>query len=150
MDGFNFSANFQHDRDELKFKTQGLPARNARTVKKFKSGDRVVYYIVKKKKFGATATITGSYYHDTIRIWTDKDELWPSRAPSKPNLVLDDDQLVDANELISEFSWVKENSHWGVFFQGSLRQIPKTENKGSSLRLTFISVFVNMRLCHGR
>lgn len=51
--------NFRHDREHLQFKYQGLPHRFRKQVQNMNIGDRVVYYIMKIQKFGATATITG-------------------------------------------------------------------------------------------
>ena len=61
-------SNYKHDRDILKFKTQGLPYRFRKSVQKMKKGDKVVYYIMGLQRFGATATITGEYYeaHDKL------------------------------------------------------------------------------------
>ena len=59
-------------------------------------GDRVVYYIMNLYRFGATATITGEYVEDQSKLWTDDDEIWPARRPSKPDIVLEDNELVDA------------------------------------------------------
>ena len=120
-------VNFELDRSKLHFRMQGFRERNARTVKKFQPGDRVVYYIVRIKKFGATATITGTYRHDTSKLWSEDNELWPSRAPSKPDLVLEDNQLVDARALVQDLSWIKNKTSWGSFFQGSVRKIPQSD-----------------------
>jgi hypothetical protein len=52
------------------------------------------------QKFGATATITGEYYEDRNKLWTNDDEMWPTRCPSKPDFVLNDDELLDIKKLI--------------------------------------------------
>ena len=46
--------NFNHDRENLQFRYQGLPHRFRKQVQKMKEGDRVVYYIMKIQKFGAS------------------------------------------------------------------------------------------------
>ncbi|GAG16252.1 unnamed protein product, partial [marine sediment metagenome] len=98
--------NFRHDREHLDFKFQGLPYRFRKQVQRMAVGDRVVYYIMKLQKFGATATITGDYYEDSSRLWTDEDEIWPSRRPSKPDIVLNDDELIDAKRLIGDLTLI--------------------------------------------
>ncbi len=70
-------ANFRHDRDVLRFKAQGLPYRFRNSVQKMQQGDKVVYYIMGLQRFGATARITGEYYEDHSRMWTDAEEMWP-------------------------------------------------------------------------
>jgi hypothetical protein len=89
-------ANFRLDRESLGFRLQGLPARYRRSVQNMQPGDRIVYYVMGLQKFGATATITGEYVEDSSRLWTDTDEMWPARRPSRPDIVLQDDELVDA------------------------------------------------------
>jgi len=90
-------------------------------------GDRIIYYIMKLQKFGATATITGQYYHDTSKMWTDKDEPWPARCPSEANIVLSDDELLDAKKLVVDLTFMERKDKWGVYLQGSLRLIPEDD-----------------------
>lgn len=121
--------NFKYDREHLNFKYQGLPNRFRKQVQRMKIGDRVVYYIMKIQKFGATATITGEYYSDFSKVWTDKDEMWPARIPSEPDVVLDDDELVDAKKLIPDLSFIEKKEFWGTYFQGSIKNIPEEDFK---------------------
>jgi len=123
------SENFKRDREALGFKCQGFTHRFRKQVQRMQPGDRVVYYIMGIRKFGATATITGSYFEDYKKIWTDKNEVWPSRCPSKPDLVLEDNELFDAKKLIDDLSFIENKEKWGVYFQGSLRQIPENDFK---------------------
>ncbi len=106
--------NFRFDREHLKFKLQGLPYRFRKQVKKMQIGDRVAYYIMKIQKFGATATITGEYINDSTKLWIDKDEMWPARRPSKPNIVLDDVELIDIKKLLPDLSFIEKKDVWGV------------------------------------
>jgi len=121
--------NFKHDREELNFKTQGLPDRNKKQVKKMEPGDRVIYYIAELQKFGATATITGTYYHEETKLWTDEDRIWPARCPSEPDIVLEDDELVDAKKLVPDMNFIENEQYWGAYFQGSIKQIPEEDFK---------------------
>jgi hypothetical protein len=91
------------------------------------TGDRVVYYIMKLQKFGATATITGDYFEDRTKQWTNDDEMWPARRPSKANIVLADDELVDAKKLVPFLSFIKNKEKWGTYFQGSIKTIPEDD-----------------------
>jgi hypothetical protein len=90
-------------------------------------GDRVAYYIMKLQKFGATATITGDYFEDTSKLWTDDNEMWPARRPSKPDIVLEDDELLDAKKLVPDLSFIQKKDIWGVYFQGSIKNIPEED-----------------------
>ncbi|HUI24926.1 MAG TPA: EVE domain-containing protein, partial [Candidatus Kryptonia bacterium] len=112
----------------LNFARQGLPHRFRKKVQSMRPGDRVAYYVMGLQKFGATATITGEYYNDDQnRLWTDRDEIWPARCPSSPDVVLQDDELVDAKKLLPDLSFIKDKDHWGAFFQGSIRTIPEDD-----------------------
>lgn len=121
--------NFRFDREHLKFKLQGLPYRFRKQVKKMQIGDRVAYYIMKIQKFGATATITGEYINDSTKLWIDKDEMWPARRPSKPNIVLDDVELIDIKKLLPDLSFIEKKDVWGIYFQGSIKTIPEEDFK---------------------
>ena len=120
--------NFRHDREHLNFAYQGLPHRFRKQVQKMQIGDRVLYYIMKLQKFGATATITGDYFFDDKRkLWIDDDEIWPARRPSKPDIVLNDDELLDAKKLSSDLTFIKKKEYWGTYFQGSIKTIPEED-----------------------
>ena len=121
--------NFRFDRENLKFKLQGLPNRFRKQVKKMQIGDRVAYYITKIQKFGATATITGEYLNDSTKLWTNRDEMWPARRPSKSDIVLDDDELIDAKKLLPDLSFIEKKDVWGIYFQGSIKTIPEEDFK---------------------
>jgi len=119
--------NFRKDREVLGFKLQGLPIRCRNQVKKMHIGDKVVYYIVGLRRFGAIATITGDYNEDYTKIWIDDDEMWPARRPSEPEIVLQDNELIDVKKLVPSLSFIKIKDNWGAFFQGSIHQIPEDD-----------------------
>ena len=120
--------NFMVYKETSGFNIQGLEERNKKTVMKFKPGDKVVYYINQISKLGAIATVTSGYYFDDeTRIWTDVDEVWHSRAKSKPDIVLEDDELLDIKRLIKDLSFIKDKEHWSLFVRGSVRKIPEED-----------------------
>ena len=121
--------NFKYDRDFLGFKFQGLPYRFRKQVQRMQIGDKVVYYIMKLQKFGAIATIVGDYFEDDKKLWVNDDEMWPSRRESKADIVLLDDELIDVKRLVNDLSFIKRKEVWGVFFQGSIRNIPEDDFK---------------------
>ena len=91
--------NFKHDREHLGFRLQGIPIRYRNSLQKMQISDKVVYYIMILQKFGATAIITGHYVEDYTKVWTDEDEMWPARRPSEPEIILQDDELIDAKKM---------------------------------------------------
>jgi len=120
--------NFKVDKETSGFTVQGLKDRHKKTVMKFQPGDKVIYYINRISKLGAIATVTSGYYRDDkTRIWTDEDEIWPSRAKSKPEIVLEDDELLDIKRLIKDLIFIKDKQHWSLFVRGSVRQIPEED-----------------------
>jgi predicted RNA-binding protein len=119
--------NFRYDREILGFKLQGLAYRFRKQVQRMQIGDKVVYYIMKLQKFGAIATILGDYFEDSAKIWVNDDEMWPARRESTPDIVLLDDELIDVKRLVNDLSFIKRKNFWGVFFQGSIRNIPEDD-----------------------
>lgn len=121
--------NFTRNRDILDFKVQGLPHRLRRQVQKMNDGDKVVIYIMKAQKFGAITKIVGDYYEEHTKLWTEDDEMWPSRRNQVKEIVLDDDELVDVKRLVRDLKFVTNKNFWGAHFQGSIRTIPEEDFK---------------------
>jgi hypothetical protein len=119
--------NFRYDREFLKFKMQGIANRFRKQLQRMAVGDKVIYYIMKLQKFGATATITGDYFYENSKVWTDEDEMWPARRHSKADIILQDDELIDAKKLVPDLSFIENKQKWGVYFQGSLKTIPEED-----------------------
>ena len=119
--------NFTHDREKLGFKLQGIPQRYRKQVQRMKIGDRVVYYVMKLQKFGATATITGDYFEDNSKVWVDDNEMWPARRHSKPDIVLNDEELIDTKKLVPNLKFIENKKWWGTYFQGSIKNIPEED-----------------------
>ncbi len=121
--------NFRYDREVLGFTTQGIPYRFRKQVQRMNIGDRVVIYIMRVQKFGAITTVTGDYYEDESKLWTDEDEFWPARRKQEPDIVLNDDELIDAKKLITDLAFVENKEYWGAHFQGSIKLIPEEDFK---------------------
>ena len=68
-----------------------------------------------------------SFHNNTEKLWTDDDEIWPARRPSKPDIVLEDDELIDSKKLVPDLSFIEIKDVWGVYFQGSIRAIPEDD-----------------------
>lgn len=119
-------SNFELDR-ERKFPITGFTERNKSFVKKFRLGDRIVYYINGISKFGAILEVTSEYFRSEEKVWADDDELWPSRVRTRPLIVLDKEQLLDARTIKDSLSFVPNSSHWGIAFMGSIRSLPEED-----------------------
>ena len=124
-ENFAVSRSIRYPVDGFKDNKQG------RRVYGMKPGDRIVYYVNRIHKFGAITEVIGEPYRDDeTRIWIEVDEMWPLRIPIKPEVILDDEQLVDVRRLVPKLSFVTERigtANWGLAFQGSIRTIPEED-----------------------
>jgi predicted RNA-binding protein len=120
-------VNFQVDRQN-NFSVEGFRARNRRLVSEVKPGDKFVVYINQLQRFGATLQATGKPYTDEqTKIWVEQDEMWPCRFTTKPIVILEDDELLDAKKLVAQLSFITDEQkrvNWGLAFHQSLRKIP--------------------------
>ncbi len=55
--------------------------------------------------------------------------MWPARRPSRPNIVLNDDELIDAKRLVPDLKFIVNKEKWGTYFQGSIKTIPEEDFK---------------------
>ena len=144
--------NFDIDRKTRGFTVQGLKDKHKKTAQKWRPGDRIIYYINKIGKFGAIAEITSGYYRDEAKIWTEDDELWPTRAKSKPIIVLERDEYLDARRYIDKLSFIKEKfspQYWGLAFQGSVREIPEEDYQFIESEMRKITSIVKLKTKKG-
>jgi len=144
--------NFDIDRKTRGFTVQGLKDKHKKTAQKWRPGDRIIYYINKIGKFGAIAEITSGYYRDEAKIWTEDDELWPTRAKSKPIIVLERDEYLDVRRYIDKLSFIKEKfspEYWGLAFQGSVREIPEEDYQFIESEMRKITSIVKLKTKKG-
>ncbi len=117
--------NFEVSR-AMGFTVAGMKERHRRKAERVQVGDRVLFYLTGIQRFGGTATVTDTYFEDRgNRIWESKkagEYPYPWRFSIKPNLILQPDQFVSAEALLSELDWVKKwpASHWQLAFQGNV------------------------------
>jgi predicted RNA-binding protein len=108
----------------------GFPDRNANSVKKFKKGDRIVYYITKKYVFGAISEVTGEYYYDKSQVWSDWYNLWPHRVETKPIYKIDDfNEMIKIKNIWDDLNFIKQKKKWGVYVQGSFKYMDDHDYK---------------------
>lgn len=113
------------------FSIIGFPERNKNSVKKFKKGDKIVFYILKQFLFGGIAEITGDYFEDyKTQIWTDPYDKWPARIKAKPVYKLKDfNKMVYLKDIWDDLSFIKQKHKWGVYFQGSFKNLSQEDYK---------------------
>src|ERR1051325_3299574 len=80
----------------------GLRSRHRKKAERVAVGDRVLYYVLGERIFPATATVTSPYFEDRHPIWINlerRDDPFPYRVHTQPNIVLRDGEGLDAEAL---------------------------------------------------
>jgi hypothetical protein len=91
-------------------------------------GDRIVFYLTKIGRFAASVRIVGEMFEDRTPVWPGKPgkaDPYPWRFETEPELVLDEEQWVDAESVKDELAHIRKwpAEHWKLAFQGQLRTI---------------------------
>ena len=120
-----------HINRRLGFKAQGLKAYHHRKLQRIEPGDRILYYIGGERKFGATATVTSRYFEDRTPTWKQEGTSdWVFRVRTKPEIVLDDNEFMDAYQLAPRLDYVRRwaPENWYIAFaQSNLHILPKKD-----------------------
>ncbi|MFH1141093.1 MAG: EVE domain-containing protein [Chloroflexota bacterium] len=116
---------------ELGFTVQGFRSAQRRKADRMEVGDRLLFYISGIQRFGATATITSTFFEDHSHVWTSPkpDEEFPYRVRIEPATTLEDDELMDARQIGPRMEYVKRwiPEWWPMAFQGELHLIPRKD-----------------------
>lgn len=112
------------------FNIVGFPDRNENSVKKFKKGDKIIFYVTKKSVFASIVEVTGEYFYSREQIWGDEYDLYPHRINCKPIYVLKDvNQRVYIKDIWDNLEFIKNKHKWGVYVQGSYRVMTEHDFK---------------------
>lgn len=107
----------------------GRPQR--RRAQRMEVGDRALLYVTERMAFGATVTITGTYFEDRNPHWPSPDPKEPLawRVETKPDATSDEERAVDARLIAPRLEYVKRwpPEDWPLAFQGLLHLIPKRD-----------------------
>jgi hypothetical protein len=119
----NFRATRERD-----FRVIGAKEGRRRMAEQIEPGDRIVFYVTKVQAFGAIARVTGEMHEDRTKIWPGKPgkaDPYPWRFETEPELVLEEDHFVPAEELAGDLEHVRKwpREHWQLAFQGQLRTV---------------------------
>ena len=117
---FDFAVDMSNE-----LKVIGLPERNKRTAMSLKPGDKIVFYVSKLSIIGGIAEVTGEYFYEKKRIWSDLYDLWPHRVPARPvYLIKNITEGIKAKDLLDDLLLVRnKHAKWGCYFQGSFKNI---------------------------
>ena len=123
--------NFRASRDR-DFSLIGLKERRRRQAEEIEVGDRVVLYVTGEKAFGGIVRVTGELFEDRSPVWPGKPgkvESYPWRFDAEPVVVLDEDDLVPAEDLAPQLEHVRKwpADHWHLAFQGQIRPVSQAD-----------------------
>jgi EVE domain len=119
----NFAATREHG-----FRLIGMKEGRRNMAQQMEPGDRIVFYITRVKAFAGAMRLTGPMFEDRTPVWPGKPgaaDPYPWRFEGEPELVLDEDEWVPAEEVVDRLEhaakWPAE--HWTLAFQGQLRTV---------------------------
>ena len=95
---------------ELRFGLLGLRSRHRKKAERVALGDRVLYYVLNERVFPATATVTSAYFEDRHPLWINterKDDPFPYRVHTQPNMVLEPGEGLDAEAIAPRLLYLK-------------------------------------------
>ncbi|MCY4367233.1 MAG: EVE domain-containing protein [Chloroflexi bacterium] len=113
---------------EMDFTRQGLKSEYRRKVQRVEKDDRLLFYVMGIRKFTATATVTASYKEEDPGFWKNEGSAtWPYLIGIKPELVLDEEQYIEAGLLAHRLDYIRRwpPENWYMAFQGNLHLLPK-------------------------
>ncbi|HYF27133.1 MAG TPA: EVE domain-containing protein [Baekduia sp.] len=123
----NFAATREHG-----FKLIGMKQLRRNMALQMEPGDRIVFYLTKVGRFGGAVRITSEMFEDRTPVWPGKPgnpDPYPWRFETEPEVVLDDDRMVDAEDLKDRLEHVRKwpPEHWKLAFQGQLRTVSEAD-----------------------
>ena len=123
--------NFRATRDHG-FRVIGAKEGRRRMAEQIAPGDRIVFYVTGLQAFGGIVRVTGEMYEDRQKLWPGKPgkaDAYPWRFETEPELVLDEDSFVAAEDVALELAHVRKwpAEHWQLAFQGQLRTVSEAD-----------------------
>lgn len=116
------------------FEVIGIKERNRARALQIEPGDRIVLYLTKLMSFAGSIKVTGEMYEDRKKLWPGKPgkaDAYPWRFATEPEIVLEEDEWVPAEELARKLEHIKKwpAEHWKLAFQGQLRTVSEKDAK---------------------
>ena len=123
----NFRATREHG-----FRVIGAKEGRRGMAEQIEPGDRIVFYLTVVQAIGGIVEVTSEMYEDRERIWPGKPgkvDAYPWRFETRPEVVLEEDELVPAVEVVHELEHARKwpAQHWHLAFQGQLRVVPESD-----------------------
>ncbi len=116
------------------FSVIGIKERNRPRALQIEPGDRIVLYLTKVMSFAGSILVTGEMYEERTKLWPGKPgkaDAYPWRFATEPEIVLEQDEWVPAEELATKLEHIRKwpAEHWKLAFQGQLRTISEKDTK---------------------
>ncbi len=116
------------------FSVIGIKERNRPRALQIEPGDRIVLYLTKVMSFAGSILVTGEMYEERTKLWPGKPgkaDTYPWRFATEPEIVLEQDEWVPAEELATKLEHIRKwpAEHWKLAFQGQLRTIGEKDTK---------------------
>lgn len=115
----------------LGFSLHGVPARYRRRAQRMQRNDRVLYYVTGIRKWTGTAIITSGFFEDRKPVWkpNGRGEEYPYRVKLAPDIVLQEEDYIDALMLAPTLEYVKrwEPEDWPLAFYERLHLLPQRD-----------------------
>ena len=113
---------------ERGFELVGLKERRRRQALEMHEGDRIVFYLTRVMAFAASVRLVGEMFEDRTPVWPGKPgkaDPYPWRFASEPEVVLEEEEWVPAEDLVDELEHIRKwpREHWKLAFQGQLRTV---------------------------
>ena len=115
----------------LGFTLYGVRPRFRRRAERMQPEDRVLFYVTHLRKWVAAATITSKSYVDRNTRWNPnrRPEEYPYRVNLAPDVVLSEDDYIDALILAPRLEYVKRwaPEDWPLAFYDTLHLLPQRD-----------------------
>src|SRR5258708_39613583 len=113
----------------MHFSLLGLRSRHRKKAERVAVGDHVLYYVIYDRIFPATATVTSAYFEDRHPTWINharKDDPFPYRVHTQPNLVLEAGEGLDAAAPAPRFLYLQPSAPaiWYLALHGHVHPPP--------------------------
>jgi hypothetical protein len=110
---------------DMHFTLLGLRSRHRKKAERVAVGDRVLYYVLNERIFPATASVTSAYFEDRHPVWINherRDDPFPYRVHTQPNLVLEPGEGLDAEAIAPRLLYLKRwaPEQWFLALQGDV------------------------------
>ena len=113
------------------FTVYGVRNKYRRRAQRMQPDDRILFYVTGLRKWTATATITSGFFEDRTPIWNvdGRTEVYPFRVKTKPEIILKEDDYIDALLLAPRLDYLKRwaPEDWPLAFFESLHLLPQKD-----------------------